>query len=299
MDDIMDSAATKPWKPVNSPIKWVGGKYKARDLIVNVIPPHHCYVEVFAGAAWVLFRKPPSRVEVYNDIDQDVVNFFRIVKEQPEEFVKSFDLELVSRAEFDRLKNIAPETLDPVARAHRFYYLIMAGWGGELDYPRFQTSISDGGGGNRLVGALKTLRSRIEPIHDRLKTVLVENLDWRQLVDRYDDPRTVMYLDPPYPDNNCNYQHNMRRIEEHKELADWMRTAKSKLILTCYNKPEIRALYSDFHIMEINFAAGMISKGGERLNKELIVANFKLGKELELKCTRQGKKKLDTSASFF
>jgi len=276
----MKKVTTKSWKPINSPIKWVGGKYKARELIIELLPPHDCYVEVFGGAAWVLFGKPPSRVEVYNDIDQELVNFFRIVKEKPEEFLKTFDLEIVSRAEFDRHKETPPEMLDPVTRAHRFYYLIMAGWGGELDYPRFQTSISDGGGGNRLIGGLRKLRSRIEPIHNRLRTVIIENLNWKELVKRYDDPRTVMYLDPPYPDNNCNYQYNMRRAEDHVELANWMKTAKSKLILTCYNKAAIRAIYSDLNMIEINFASGMNFKNGERLNKELIFANFDLKKKL-------------------
>ena len=62
----------------------------------------------------------------------------------------------------------------------------MAGWGGELAYPRFQTSITDGGGGNRLIGALRTLRSRIEPVHLRLRSVIIENLGWEKLIDRYD-----------------------------------------------------------------------------------------------------------------
>jgi DNA adenine methylase len=262
------------YHPLNSPFKWVGGKKKLREKIIEMIPSHTCYVEVFGGAAWVLFGKPPSPVEVYNDIDQEVVTFFRVVKEQPEELLASFEYEIVSRAEFDRLKEVDPKALEPVARAHRFYYLIMAGWGGELDYPRFQTSISDGGHGNRLIGALETLRKRIDPIHARLRTVIIENMPWRELVNRYDDPRTFMYLDPPYPDNNVNYQHNMRSIKEHKELRDWMKTSKSKLLLTCYDRPDIKDLYSDFKIISVDFAAGMVSNGGERRNREIIVTNF-------------------------
>src|SRR5579872_839476 len=130
---------------INSPFKWVGGKSRLRKQIVQLLPPHSCYVELFAGAAWVLFGKPPSDVEVLNDIDQDLINFFRVVKEKPEELVDSFEWELVSRAEFERLADLEPSQLTDIQRAHRFYYLIMAGWGGEFHYPRFQTSIQDGG----------------------------------------------------------------------------------------------------------------------------------------------------------
>jgi DNA adenine methylase len=208
-------------------------------------------VEPFAGAAWVLFGKPPSKVEVLNDIDQELVNFFRVVKEKPEDLITSFEWELVSRAEFERLAALDPSKLTDVQRAHRFYYIIMAGWGGELDYPRFQTSITDGGHGNRLIGALKHLRKRIEPVHERLRTVIIENLDWTKCIDRYDRPKTVMYIDPPYPHNKCNYAHNMRSWGEHWILADRLRATKCKWILSSYDAPEVHNLYKGFNIIPV------------------------------------------------
>ena len=121
---------------INSPFKWVGGKSRLRKSIIPLIPEHTCYVEPLGGAAWVLFGKPPSPIEVLNDIDEDLINFFRVVKRQPEELIKSFDLELVSRSEFQRLAGTDPQSMSEIERAHRFYYLIMAGWGGEARYPR-------------------------------------------------------------------------------------------------------------------------------------------------------------------
>src|SRR5437588_3177275 len=182
---------------LNSPIKWVGGKSRLRKYIIPLLPKHTCYVEPFAGAAWVLFGKRPSAVEVLNDREQELVNFFRVVKEKPEELITSFEWELVSRAEFERLAGLDAAQLTDVQRAHRFYYLIMAGWGGELHYPRFQTSITDGGHGNRLVGAIKTLRQRLMPIYERLRTVLIETLDWPEWIDRYDRQQMVLYIYRP------------------------------------------------------------------------------------------------------
>ena len=264
-------------KPLNSPFKWVGGKSRLRKPIIDLLPEHTCYVEPFAGAAWVLFGKPPSEVEILNDLDQELVTFFRVVKEKPEELIASFEWELVSRAEFERLANLDSSQLTDVQRAHRFYYLIMAGWGGELNYPRFQTSITDGGHGNRLIGALKTLRERLQPIHERLRTVIIENLDWRNCIDRYDRPGTAMYIDPPYPGNGCNYAHNMRDWDQHQELADRLKATECKWILSSYDIPGIREMFSEYYIISVQSASGMRVKKNDTsrvLNKEVLITNY-------------------------
>ena len=264
-------------KMLNSPFKWVGGKSRLRKQIISLLPKHTCYVELFSGAAWVLFGKPPSDVEVLNDIDQELVTFFRVVKEKPKELIAAFEWELVSRAEFQRLASLDSTQLTDIQRAHRFYYLIMAGWGGELKYPRFQTSISDGGHGNRLIGALETLSERIKPVHDRLKTVIIENLDWQKCLERYDRPNAIMYIDPPYPDNGANYAHNMRDWEEHQELADRLHKTQCKWILSSYDTPEIRAMYPKNYVVSVQMASGMKIKknGSERvINKEVLITNY-------------------------
>ena len=264
----------KKKKMLNAPIKWVGGKFKLRKRIVELIPEHSCYVEVFGGAGWILFAKEPSDVEIWNDLESELVNFYRVIKERPEEFYETFEMTLVSREEFERFRYIDVEELDELQRAHRFYYLIMAGWGGELHLPRLQTSVKDGGHGNRLIGAIKNLRKKIQPVHERLQTVIIEHLDWKKCVERYDKEGVFMYLDPPYPDNNCNYTKNMRTIEEHQELVNWMKKAKCKFLLTNYDKPEVRELYKDFIITPVSFASGMVSGDGKRENKEIMVTNY-------------------------
>ena len=262
---------------LNSPIKWAGGKSRLRQSIIDLLSPHTCYVEVFGGAAWVLFGKPPSDVEILNDIDQELITFFRVVKYRPEELIAAFDLELVSRAEFKRLAALNPLELDDLQRAHRFYYIIMAGWGGELNYPRFQTSITDGGHGNRLIGALETLRQRIEPIHTRLRTVIIENLDWRNCIDRYDRANTVMYLDPPYPGNGVNYFHNMRDWSEHQALADRLRLANCQWILSSYDTPEVHELFADYPVTRVESVSGLKTRKDSQervVNREVLITNY-------------------------
>lgn len=266
---------------LNSPFKWVGGKSRLRKFIIPMIPPHTCYVEPFAGAAWVLFGKPKSDVEIINDIDDELITFFRVVREKPEELIESFEWEMVSRSEFNRLANLEPQDLTDVQRAHRFYYLIMAGWGGEARYPRFQTSVRDGGHGNRLAGALKSLRERITPIHRRLQTVLIENMDWQDCVARYDSRSTVMYLDPPYMGNGANYKFNMRGKDEHQVIAGRLAQTQGCWILSSYDTPEIRDLFSEYEITPIRSSSGMRTGKSERqagkhrtINQEILITNF-------------------------
>ncbi len=282
------------YKIINSPFKWVGGKSRFRKQIVALIPEHTCYVELFAGAAWVLFAKPPSKVEVLNDIDEELVNFFRVVKYKPEEFINSFEWELVSRAEFKRLANLDTSKLTDMERAHRFYYIIMAGWGGELHYPRFQTSITDGGHGNRLIGALKYLRKRVEPVYERLQKVIIENMDWKDCFARYDRSKTIMYVDPPYLGNGCNYLYNMRSLDDHQQLADHLHNSKCKWILSSYDMPEIYDLYDGYNIISVQAYSGMRVKKNDTkrtLNQEVLITNFEPPKA-ESKEVKLGQMKL-------
>jgi DNA adenine methylase len=261
----------------SSPFRWVGGKSRLRKHIIPLLPEHTCYVELFCGAAWVLFGKPPSEVEIINDIDQDLTTFFRVVKDRPDELVAAFEWELVARAEFNRLRDMPTADLTEVQRAHRFYYLIMAGWGGELNYPRFSTSITDGGGGNRLVGALRGLRERLEPVHRRLQSVLIECLDWRECLDRYDRDGVAMYIDPPYPENGCNYANNMRDWASHEALASRLLRTRCKWICSSYDDQRVRAMFPGCHFVEITSASGMIEKrGGSNrvVNREILVLNY-------------------------
>ena len=279
---IGESREGSSYKMLNSPFKWVGGKSRIRKAIIPLLPPHTCYVEPFAGAAWVLFGKPPSPVEVLNDIDQELINFFRVVREQPRDLIAAFQWELVSRAEFERLASLDAAELSEVQRAHRFYYLIMAGWGGEARYPRFQTSVSDGGHGNRLAGALKTLEQRLLPIHQRLRTVIIEGLDWRECIKRYDRPSAVMYLDPPYPGNGANYKHNMRATGDHQELAHRLKFTKCQWVLSSYDTPEVYQMFGDYVITPVTAASGMKTGADEArtgrqrtVNREVLITNFK------------------------
>lgn len=263
--------------PCNSPLRWVGGKSRLRKHIIPLFPKHHTYAEPFGGGGSVLLGKTRSEQEIYGDLDPELTNFFTVLRDQPQQFMDAFNWELVSRQRFNELSRTDPETLSPTARAHRLFYLIQAGWGGELGYPRMQTSIHDKGGGNRLIGALKNLEKRIMPVHARLQGVTIKQGPAERLLGEYGGKDTFFYLDPPYPGNGVNYRLNMRELEPHQALAEQLRTLNGPWMLSSYDRPEIRELYGPhWHYIPIQNHSGMSAAGGQgrTLNQEVLILNY-------------------------
>ena len=113
-------------------IPYFGGKSRLAKTIINNIPEHACYCEVFAGGASVLFAKDPSRTEIINDLDRDLVTLYRVIKHHPEELYRQYKYSLVSRSEFEREQQVNPETLTDVQRAARYLYLQKNSFGGHI-----------------------------------------------------------------------------------------------------------------------------------------------------------------------
>lgn len=114
-------------------IPWIGGKRRLADVLIPRFPGHTCYVEVFAGAAALFFMRPPAEVEVLNDVNDDLVNLYRVVQHHLEEFVRQFKWALSSREVFRWLSDTPPDTLTDIQRAARFYYLQQNCFGGRVD----------------------------------------------------------------------------------------------------------------------------------------------------------------------
>lgn len=261
---------------LNPPIKWMGGKSKLRERIIAEFPTHTTYVEVFGGAGWVLFGKTPSTVEVYNDINSELVNFFRIAKHQPDELIKALDLLPVSRELFHEWKHADLTTLDEVTRAARFYYLIHLCFGARFSGTKPQSDLGYSLGSEPGFRPDR-VESDIRRTYDRLKRVYVEHLDCRELIKRYDSPDTLFFCDPPYVDTH-GYGGDGFSEADQRELAATLMGIKGRFLLTNSDHLLIREIFEGCNIqtVEVFYSAGTSKVDGAReREQEVIVTNFK------------------------
>lgn len=257
---------------LNSPISWVGGKHRLRKHIIPLFPEHTCYVEVFGGSGTVLFGKEPSKVEVYNDKFDLLVNMFKVFKDKHEEFLKEIDLTPVSRTIFNQFKMdyYNPGDFNDVQNAVRFYYLLRAGFGSSLP------DMGGSGFGIRTESISRLNLNKVEKdvrnTYERIKRVFIENLDFEELIKRYDKEYTLFYCDPPYIESR---EYTLKFGEdEHKKLSDKLHNIKGKFILSINNHELAYDLYKDMNILEVNHNYSMRKNTHNTDCKELIITNF-------------------------
>ncbi len=248
-------------------LKYFGGKSLFANKIIPLIPSHQCYCEVFCGAAWLLFKKDESKVEIINDINQDLVTLYRVVKNHLEEFIRCFKWMLMSRDEFDLLKKENPDALTDIQRAVRFYYLLKNGYGGKVDNPYFSTSHQRPPALNLL-----SLEEDLSNACLRLSRVYIENKGYKDLMNRYDDAGTFFYCDPPYFNRENCYGKNIFSKEDFITLKNIYKTLKGKFIMSINDTPEIREYYQDFNIKEVK-ATYSVSGKVQKVT-ELLIMNF-------------------------
>lgn len=247
---------------------WIGGKSLLAKRIIERIPPHECYVEPFAGAAWVLFRKPESRVEVINDINLEVVTLYRCLQWHLEEFVRYFKWVLVSRDEFERLKAANPETLTDIQRAARFYYLQQSCFGGRISSPTF-------GYASTRAPKLNLLRieESLSAAHLRLARVYVERLPYSEVISRYDSADTFFYADPPYWDCEGYYGKGIFSREDFTSLANQFAGIKGKFLLSLNDTPGVREVFRAFEIEAVQ-TKYTCSAGKNIAAGEVLIRNY-------------------------
>jgi DNA adenine methylase len=190
---------------LRSPLAWTGGKSLLRGEIVSRIPPHTTYVEVFAGAAWVLLGKPAdgSKSEVLNDRDGELVNFWRVLKHCPAEFTERAALALASRELWNEwatvlrnpesgIRDLRGPQLDEIDRAVRFYVVIKCGFAAQRMPTAFAAHSA-----RRPTMRWIDLREEVGAIVARLRQVWIEHLDWRECLAKYDAQGTFFTLIRP------------------------------------------------------------------------------------------------------
>ncbi|KIO49585.1 DNA adenine methylase [Nitrosospira sp. NpAV] len=252
----------------NPIIPWIGGKRRLANKIIPLFPDHECYVEPFAGAAALYFRKAPAPVEVLNDINGELVNLYRIVKYHLEEFVRQFKWALTSREIYKWTQITPTETLTDVQRAARFFYLQKLAFGGRVESQSFGTATTCPPRLNLL-----RLEEDLSQAHLRLARTYIEHVNWQECMRRYDRPHTLFYCDPPYWGTE-GYGVDFG-LEQYDQMADLARSIRGKMIVSVNDIPEMRKAFSGLttESVDINYTVGGTQGRGRR--SELIIRNWK------------------------
>jgi len=216
------------------PVKWHGGKFYLARRIIALFPPHHTYVEPFGGAASVLLNKPPSPVEVYNDIDERITRLFRVLRDHPEEFLKKLALTPYSEREWCECDHPSEDEIEQARRDFVRWRQSIGGRGQAFSYTlhRVRRRMAD-----VVSGFLSAIDEELPVIVERLRRVQIMCRDALWVIKSWDSPETLFYCDPPYyPDAVTRpdvYRHSMSP-QEHKNLLELLCTCQGKVILSGY-----------------------------------------------------------------
>lgn len=246
---------------------WIGGKRLLRKAILERFPTDEVgrYIEVFGGAGWVLFAKEkiPNQLEVYNDIDGNLVNLFRCVKYHCGEVQRELDWLLTSREQFyDCLEQLDMRGLTDIQRAARFFYTVKISFGS--DRRTYATSSK----------TLDTAAVYLEKVKERLRGVNIEHKDFADLIRVYDRKNALFYLDPPYVGTE-KYYNCLFTAEDHERLRDVLKGIKGRFILSYNDCPSVREAYSEYRIESVTRKTTLAGIGDN--NKpfaEVIIRNF-------------------------
>lgn len=255
-----------------SPIKWIGSKRQLRKEIVELFPEHTCYVEPFLGGGSIFFWKEPSKVEILNDYDDHVVNFFKVLRDNENELMHKIEGTLISRSLFMEYRESNWNELEDIERAYRFYYIIKCSFGGLWRFNK-QKECNSPFAGSPSPKAKPTLYTKnslnsLWRAHKRLQNIIIESGDYIDVVRRYDRQDTLFFLDPPY-DTDYSYGVDF----DYDNLLEVCRNIKGKFILTL--NYEMLDKFSEFNIAETEVNYSVTCKGGDNKKKEIIITNFK------------------------
>jgi len=234
---------------ITSPVvRGFGGKWNLGPWIISHFPEHVAYVEPFCGGAAVLFRKSPSDVEVINDLNGEILNFFDMLRDQPDALIRAIELTPYSRAEHKRAMT-ASDT--PIERARRFYVRsqqsFSSGEASRTPSWRFQID------GHSLVNRWNKT-SHLYTAAMRLKNVQLECDTADAIITRFDSPDTLLYVDPPYVHSTRtskdDYAFEMSD-DEHRALAAQLNSVEGMVVLSGYDSDLYRELYAGWKMDSI------------------------------------------------
>jgi len=266
---------------IKLPLKWHGGKYYLAKKIIALMPPHTHYVEPYAGGLAVLLAKDPNGIsEVVNDINGQLINFWRVLRdsEQFAKFERIINFIPLSRQEWEDAA-IAQKTPtgDPVTDAVNFFVLCRQSLAGRMKSftPLTRSRTRRGMNGN--VSEWLSAVSGLEAVHERLKRVVVENDDALNVIRREDGLNNLFYIDPPYLHETRTskdvYQYEMTE-QQHEELLNTITKLKAKVMISGYESKLYKKKLMGWNRHSFNLPNNAAGGDKKQRKEEIVWCNF-------------------------
>lgn len=244
-------------------LKYPGGKQRIAEWIISHFPEHKVYCEPFFGSGAVFFNKPPTYIETINDIDGNIVNLFKVCRDDSDKLARQIELTPFAREEFE---NCYEKSADPVEQARRTLVRYHQSFGTSNSSKKSWRNVQTYGG-PRTATMWNFLPGRIAEVCERLKEAQIENIDAIELIRRYNDENTLIYCDPPYLQSlrKKNLYAYETTDEYHFELLEVLKESKSKIVLSGYDNPMYNKLLAEWNTDEIVTTAQMGVKRTEKI----------------------------------
>ncbi len=257
-------------------LRYHGSKWIIGEWIISQMPPHDVYVEAFGGAASVLLQKPRCGPEVYNDLDGAVVNVFRVLQDPvtAEQLRRRLALTPFARAEFDRTYEPPVDALD---HACKMIARSQMGHGSDSTTRTCRTGFRSKMSGSRSLPSETWARwpAAVPEFVDRLSGVTIESRDACEVMLRFDAPRTLFYVDPPYVQSTRSslgrrglmthgYRHEMTD-DDHRRIAEVLHDLRGMVMVSGYRSALYDELYGDWNQLQCDTLADGAKKRTEFL----------------------------------
>jgi DNA adenine methylase len=237
---------------------YFGGKYNFIEQLYSFFPEHTHFVDLFCGSMVVTLNKPPSLLDTANDLNGDVINFFKVLRDKTDELMFALQMTMTSRGEYKLAWPINYPGITDVERARRFFVRCRQAYQGSglVEYNRFNNCINTSEKHlSKNVSKFLSAVNRLEDVIERLKQIQIEMLDFRDCLSRYDIPGAFFYVDPPYELRKRNYKKMYAHEfsdDDHRELSELLHRSAGKVMISMYESELYNELYNDWYFVKFN-----------------------------------------------
>ena len=267
---------------MKSPVPYFGSKQTVAPWITSLLPDCGHYVEPYCGSLSVLLAKTPSPMETVNDLDGELMTFWRVLRDRPEELIRVCAFTPHSRAEM--LAAHEPAT-DELEQARRVWVRLSQSIGGQLRKNGWRHHVNPSGSRFGMPPHLDTYVARMAAVAERLHAVSLESMPALDVIGKYGrHAEVLLYVDPPYlgvtREATTRYRHEMKTEGQHRELAAALAECKAAVVLSGYHSPLYDQLYDGWHVYEQATTTG--NGKGDKGRTEVLWSNVPLGSQLDL-----------------